>query len=122
RFTVSLAATDTTAMGPGLYRLLLVAYSDSLAQVSERSLELEAAPAIKAATVIPTATAASEAATVLATEETMLVEATLTAMPPTAAAEVTRAPATQPRQLPLIPVVIALAVIAVAAVALLRRR
>lgn len=128
RFTVSLTATDTTALGPGLYRLLLVAYSDSLAQVSERSLELEAAPAVMEATATVVATTpASQTPTATSPAEATTVGTTPAAATPTSlspAAEATAAPVAQPQRLPLVPIVIAVAVLAVAAVALLwwRRR
>lgn len=41
-FSVKLSADETFELNPGLYRLVLAAYSDALAQLTEREVEVEA--------------------------------------------------------------------------------
>jgi len=45
-FVVRMDGQETAALEVGLYELLLAAYSDQLAQMTERQLELEASPAL----------------------------------------------------------------------------
>jgi peptide/nickel transport system substrate-binding protein len=81
-FAVRLDAEATAALEAGLYRLLLVAYSDELAQVTERRLELEAGlplPEVPAETPVERASP---------TVEEVTPTAAATEAPPTAAGPV----------------------------------
>jgi len=59
-FVISLRAEDTARLQPGLYQLLLAAYSDELAQMVERRVDLEAGMEV-AAPVEETSTPTREA-------------------------------------------------------------